>query len=107
MDSEAAEKALQNGARHLCRFNVEHGSVFDTSGRAQRKRPEGRAPSSQPPFLNRMFPAYPTIRLKEECARPRAQQFYGAQRMERSKRRGLSTLLRPGTAALHPRRRPE
>jgi hypothetical protein len=23
------EKALQNGARHLCRFNLEHGSVFD------------------------------------------------------------------------------
>jgi hypothetical protein len=23
------EKALQNGARQLCRFNVAHGSVFD------------------------------------------------------------------------------
>jgi hypothetical protein len=29
MDSEAEEQALQNGARHLCRFNLEHGSVFD------------------------------------------------------------------------------
>jgi hypothetical protein len=29
MDSEAQEKAVHNGARHSCRFNVEHGSVFD------------------------------------------------------------------------------
>jgi hypothetical protein len=29
MDSEAEEKPMQNGARHSCRFNVEHGSVFD------------------------------------------------------------------------------
>jgi hypothetical protein len=29
MDLEAEEKAVQNGARHSCRFNVEHSSVFD------------------------------------------------------------------------------
>jgi hypothetical protein len=29
MDAEAEEKAVQNGARHSCRFNVEHGSVFE------------------------------------------------------------------------------
>jgi hypothetical protein len=29
MDSEAEEQALQNGARHLCRFNLEHDSVLD------------------------------------------------------------------------------
>jgi hypothetical protein len=29
MDLEAEEEAVQNGARHSCRFNVKHGPVFD------------------------------------------------------------------------------
>jgi hypothetical protein len=29
MDSEAQAKAVPHGARHSCRFNAEHGSVFD------------------------------------------------------------------------------
>jgi hypothetical protein len=29
MDAAEEEKAAQNGARHECRFNAEHSSVFD------------------------------------------------------------------------------
>jgi hypothetical protein len=44
MDAEAEEKAVQNGAWHSCRFNVEDGSVFDDFDSAQWKRPEGPRP---------------------------------------------------------------